>query len=254
MKDSFKSELKQMLNQSASLDLIQQKCRKILRSMFENFDFSDTKLKPVILEFCNHEGFPIKYGIRNENVTSNVPKTNPVAVYVILGLIGISVSIFSNRMDNSFLNILGVLVALSFGIGAGYYYAKSKTPAPSQSYLVVISTVDEIIGMIDSAYQNIIKLIPTDKAVAPEVDPEILQWLQRLYAKSCRDVEKKDMKEDIEDLISRLGYEFFYYTSDDTDYFDASNANITEVSTSVPAMRNAITNNVVLRGRVVFPM
>lgn len=251
MNDSFKSELKQMLDQSVSLDLIQQKCQKVLSSTFENFDFTDSKLKHAILELCNHEIFPIKYRINNENVAPIVPKTKAIVIYGILGLIGISTSLYSNRTDNIFLDTLGGLVTLASGIGVGYYCAKRKTSMQPHTYLTIVSTVDEMSEMIDSAHKSILKLA---ELVPTEVDSEILQWFQKLYAKSCRDSDKKNLKEDIEDLMFRLGYEFVYYTPNDIDYFDASNANITEVYTTVPAVRNSVTNKVVLSGRVVFPL
>ena len=52
----------------------------------------------------------------------------------------------------------------------------------------------------------------------------------------------------------KFGYEFCEYAPIYADFFDATNANVESVTTTVYALLNANDHDIILRGKVVFPI
>lgn len=63
-----------------------------------------------------------------------------------------------------------------------------------------------------------------------------------------------DVKRDIEKLLIKIKYEFVEFTPDLSLYFESNQAtDVTQPTTTLPAIRNMSTGDIVLNGHVIFP-
>ena len=77
----------------------------------------------------------------------------------------------------------------------------------------------------------------------------ILKWVQDLWSEGSDDV-----KSDIKKLLAKIKYEFVEFTPDLSLYFDSNQAtDVEQPTTTLPAIRNMSTGDIVLNGHVIFP-
>ena len=243
------STLNQIYAEGIKYSQAQEICRKVLIQKVSVYNFKNAEIKSLVNNIAQSIAFPIEYktDIDQLAITRNGYKNLAYGLFAV-GAAVAGITLFSKKISSDFWSILsGLSIGLSFRV-----YKASKQTEIRKRYFIITPQAT-LVRYIDEAYNNLI-LLDNISWETRTVHKELLIWFQKLYSWSCRESERLKLKEDIEDIMMKFGYEFCEYTSTDADFFDASNANIESITTTVYALLNANNHDIILRGKVVFPI
>lgn len=234
-----------------SIERAQTICREILSNRISKYEFKNKSVKSICENIVNNISFPIESKTEIEEIEFiNNKHRNKCYILGGISICGIISSLLTKE-QNSITTIMNIVSVLS-GSASGFYYAKSIDKQIRRA-IKIVTPKETLIAYIDGLYKKFIQL---DNAFSESrtIHNELLIWFQTMYAWACRDLTRNRLKEDINDIMLRFGYEFIDFTQNYADFFDASNANVNEVSTTVPALFSTNKHEVILRGKVVFPI
>ena len=243
------STLNQIYAEGIKYSQAQEICRKVLIQKVSVYNFKNAEIKSRVNNIAQSIAFPIEYktDIDQLAITRNGYKNLAYGLFAV-GAAVAGITLFSKKISSDFWSILsGLSIGLSFRV-----YKASKQTEIRKRYFI-ITPQETLVRYIDEAYNNLI-LLDNISWETRTVHKELLIWFQKLYSWSCRESERLKLKEDIEDIMMKFGYEFCEYAPIYADFFDATNANVESVTTTVYALLNANDHDIILRGKVVFPI
>lgn len=248
--NNFINDIERIYKENICYEEAQSICRKILSEKISDYKFQDISTKSIAENFVNTISFPLEYKTETEKCIS-INKSYQNRSYILggIGICGIITSLLAKE-QNAITATINIISIMS-GCASGFYYAKSSATEFHKKTRIV-TPKETLIKYIDTSYRNLIMI---DKFTGnSQIHLELLSWIQSLYAWACRDANRNKIKEDIDSIMQRFGYEFFHFSPNDADFFDASNANIDVVTTTVPALFSINNHENILRGSVIFPL
>lgn len=232
----------------------QEICRKVLIQKIDAFEFKNTEIKDMANDIAKNTIFPIEYKTEIEPLTihQNGYKNIAYGLFAVGTVLG--ATLLFNKFSSDFLSIASGLC-----IGLSFYLHKTSKQTDFKKRTKIATSQEILTKFIEKTYKNLTMLndisAPSSDGTR-KIDKELLRWFQNLHSWACRvPKERAYIKEEIEEIMLRFGYEFCEYTSVDADFFEATNANIESVTTTVYALFNANDHcDIILNGKVVFPI
>lgn len=242
MKPISLSSIERVLINASSAKEVQQQCRNLLVAQFEENDFPNTNSYNFVMELCNIIGFPIDYAVKTEKIKSS--NDSAITVPLILGCIGFS-SLFLPKIIDS-------IVAVSAGVGIGYYFSKAKNANSEISRMVINTSSRELMDYMTLVGQILVKFAQSDSLVKNNYS--LLSWLRDLYVKSQEEGNKENLVKEIQMIFLKNDYKLVDYSEEFASCFESSvTSNVKEPKTIYPAIMNSKSKNFVAYGKVVFP-
>lgn len=223
---------------------VQEVCRQILVERIETVDICDSEVRNVLTKIVLNIGFSTDVEVlKSQKVIKTPVSRSKVIGCGVLGLIGLC----ATSCDSSFVRLLGGTMSIVAGFGAGYYLQSAKDVVQTSCEIKVVQSAADILSNVDDVYTNFVGLFDCNQLERKY--SSILKWIQSLWSESS-----EDMKNDIKKLLTRIKYEFVEFSPDLSPYFDSNQAtNVKQPTTSLPAIRNMSTGDIVLNGHVIFP-
>lgn len=242
------STLNQIYTEGIKYNQAQEICRNVLIQKVSAYNFKNAQIKSIVSNLVQNIAFPIEYrtDIDKLNITRNGYRNLAYGLLAVGTVTGLA--LLSKKCSSDFWSIMsGLAIGLSFRVH------KASKQTEIRKRIRIITSQETLTQYIDEAYNNLI-LLDNISWETRTVHKELLIWFQKLYSWSSRVPERLKLKEDIEDIMMKFGYEFCEYAPTYADYFDATNANVENITTTIYALLNANNHDIILRGKVVFPL
>ncbi|MBR5237693.1 MAG: hypothetical protein IKV26_03170 [Paludibacteraceae bacterium] len=240
------SKLDQIYTEGIKYSQAQEICRELLIDRISVYNFKNVHIYNIVNNILRSIVFPIEYEIDIEQfVIIRKGYKNLACSLCTVGVV-VGILLLTKQCSSDFWSIMsGLLIGLSFLL----FKVSKQTEIVKKNK---INTNKEVlVRYIDDVYNNLIELDNISRETRT-IHNELLFWFQKLHSWSCRKNERFELKKDIEDIMMRFEYEFCEYTPMYADFFDATNANVESITTTVYALMNG--DNVILKGKVVLPM
>lgn len=242
------STLNQIYTEGIKYNQAQEICRNVLIQKVSAYNFKNAQIKSIVSNLVQNIAFPIEYRTDIEQLDSTRKWYRELAIgmFVVGTVAGV---VLYKKGSSDFWPIM----LSGLAIGSSFSLHKTSKQTEIRKKNKIITSKETLSRYIDEAYNNLI-LLDNISWETRTVHKELLIWFQKLYSWSCRESERLKLKEDIEDIMMKFGYEFCEYAPIYADFFDATNANVESVTTTVYALLNANDHDIILRGKVVFPI
>ncbi len=240
--------LKQIYVDGVPYSQAQQICRELLFKKIGAYKFQNAQVRTIVEKLAEDVVFPLEYGIVTEETTDVKAEYKNIASGLFFaGAISGIVLLITNFSSD----LCSLLAGVAVGVSVALYKGARQTSVKTRKKLMIPS--ESLVKFIDETYKTLI-LLDNVSWSSRTIHNELLVWFQKMHSWASRDVKRSKQKEDIEDIMMKFGYEFCEYSQEDADFFDATNANVESTATTIYALMNANNHEVILRGKVVFPL
>jgi len=232
------------LKSSNALKKVQEASRQILVERIEAANIYDNEVRSVLIKVVSSIGLNIDMEVLKSQKVIKTPISHSKVIGCgVLGLIGL----YATSCDSSLVRLLGGTMSIFAGLGAGYYLQNAKDIVHTSCEIKIVQSAADILSDIDDVFANFTGLFDCNQLERKY--SSILKWIQGLWSEGADDV-----KRDIEKLLIKIKYEFVEFTPDLSLYFESNQAtDVTQPTTTLPAIRNMSTGDIVLNGHVIFP-
>lgn len=232
------------LKSSNAIKKVQEVCRQILAERIEAANIYDSEVRSVLIKVVSNMGISVDTEVLKSQKVVKSPVSHSMVIGCgVLGLIGL----YATSYDSGLVRLLGGTMSIVAGFGAGYYLQNAKDVVQTSCEIKIVQNAADILSELDDVYANFTGLFDCNQLERKY--SSILKWVQDLWSEGSDDV-----KSDIKKLLAKIKYEFVEFTPDLSLYFDSNQAtDVEQPTTTLPAIRNMSTGDIVLNGHVIFP-
>lgn len=231
-------------------------CRRILLIHIEQAKVNDRDIRSHLNRIVSAMDFPLAYApIENKPTIKRTIKGKSVLWGAICGVGGLLISTLiksPNSLDTHYwvAPLCGGIISLC----GGYVLGKSLTGKMKIEYdkgksLRITTTAEQLLNKIDSicvAFQPLFSMNQLNGRYK-----DVLRWFQTTYSMSGN---RMEYRQSVGNFLGSLGYEFVEYDSQYNQYFEASEANVSQPTTSLYAIKSIADGEFIINGKVIFPL
>lgn len=231
-------------------------CRRILLIRIEQAKVNDRDIRYHLNRIVSAMDFPLTYApIENKPTIKRIIKRKSALWGAVCGIGGLLISTLiksPNSLDAHYwvAPLCGGIISLC----GGYALGKSLTGQIQVEYskgksLQVTTTAEQLLNKIDSICVTFQPLFSMNQLNGRYKD--VLLWFQTTYSMSGN---RMEYRQSIANFLGSLGYEFVEYDSQYSQYFEASEANVSQPTTSLYAIKSIADGEFIIKGKVIFPL
>lgn len=225
---------------------IQEACAKILVERLEQSTIYDVEMKRMLKRIASKFKYGVDIEIVNRSITHRIPLSKyKIIGYSIVWVIGLSLAF----VENNFIIFLGSVVSLVAGVGLGYTLNSSRENIETKSETKISKTANDILLDLDEIFQAFQPFFAFNQVERKY--SALLKWIQDQW----RVENNNELQQEIRKLLSRVNYEFVEFGPGLASAFDQTQVpNIDKPQTTIPAIRNTESGDIVLNGHAIFPL
>ena len=231
-------------------------CRRILLIRIEQAKVNDRDIRTHLNHIVNAIDFPLTYTpIENKPTIKRTIKWKSAVCGVVCGIGGVLISTLiksPNSLDAPYwvAPLCGGIISLCGGYALGESLtSKIQVEYGKDKSLRITTTAEHLIKKIDeicTAFQPLFSMNQLNGRYK-----EVLRWFQTTYSMNGN---RMEYRQSVANFLKSLGYEFVEYDSQYSQYFEASEANVSQPTTSLYAIKSIADGEFIINGKVIFPL
>lgn len=225
---------------------VQEACAKILVERIEDSTVYDLEMQRILIKIASKFKYGIDMEIVKKSITHRtIPSRSKIISCGIAGVIGLSMTL----AENSFIKLFGGAISLIAGIGLGYELNNSTESIETKVETKLSKTANDILLDLDEIYQEFQSFFAFNQL--EKKYSALLKWIQDQWHSDTDD----DFQRDLRKLLNRINYEFVEFGPGLASAFEQTQVpDIDKPQTTLPAIRNLESGDIVIRGHAIFPM
>lgn len=223
-------------------------CRKILSVRIDNMPANDPNVRPLLSRLVQCMDFSVKKVLQTEDVyyTDNTKSNGrKKLLFGLLGLGGVVLTIVEKPV---IIPILGGVITFFFATKLGQSLVVPKAMPMTKYRLIIKTTADDLLHKMDDLCELFTPVLSLNQLEGRYIN--FLSWMQRSYSTSS----DEKLCKSIAELLQYYDFELKSYEPGLVNFFEPSQGNVSELTTTIYAIRNAKTGACILRGTIVIPI